>query len=321
MIAAFVVTGFGLLTLPTVLRPIGRRLAPSSWAKLCATALLAGFALVISAGVISSLPTVLWIVGLPRAARACEAMFGIAFSIGSPFAVATMTITVLILVLAFRALRRTRQVSRQSWVESVVGQRLRRNDHFEVVVLESPLARALSVPGSSERRGQVLLTTGLVEALDDDELELVCAHEEAHLGFAHHRYLALAATIEGSMWCWPPAKASARALRLSLERWADECAAGDSGQARSRLASALLAVAVDVQRPALAAFSALDGLVERMAAMREPTSKRVPALWWPLLVLPGVILGAVSLYAFARLGRSAYCVVSMPTGCHFLPRL
>jgi len=321
VIVAVAVAGFGLLALPTLLRPIGRRLPPSWWAKLCAAALLAGFAVVIGAGVISSLPTALWITGLPRAAHACEAMFGLAFSIGSPFALLTMATTLSITVLGARALWRFRQMSRHSWVESVVGKRLPRSAQFEVVVLESPLARALSVPGSADRPGQVLLTTGLVDALPPEELDLVFAHEEAHLALGHHRYLALAAMIEGSMWGWPPAKASTRALRLALERWADEIAAGDSVEFRSRLASALVAVAVDAHRPVLAAFSALEGLVERLAAMREPSGTRVPVLWWPVLLVPGVVFGAVSLYALARLGGSAYCVVSMPTGCHLLQHL
>jgi Zn-dependent protease with chaperone function len=318
VIAAFFVAGLGLLALPSLLRRFGRRARPSWWAQLCAVALVVGLVLVLGTGAVGSLPSLLWMVGLPKVARACEEMFGYSLTTGLYISFVTMALTASMVVLGGRSLRRFRDVASRSWLEAVVGQRLESSDQFEIVVLDSPLARAHSVPGRAGRAGQVHLTTGLIEALSSDELELVRAHEEAHLGLGHHRYLALAVMVEGSTWFWPPARSSTGALRLSLERWADEAAAGENMSSRSRLASALFAVAVEAQRPALAAFSALDGLVERVSAMREPTRGKMPVLWWPVLLVPGVLLGAVSLYGITRLGASAYCLVSMPSRCHLL---
>ncbi|GAA5063389.1 Zn-dependent protease with chaperone function [Thermocatellispora tengchongensis] len=92
-----------------------------------------------------------------------------------------------------------------------------RNLGTGVVADERPFAAAL--PG---RDGGVILSTGLVRLLTGRELEVVLRHEAAHIKHRHHLYLmfgALAARIV-------PALAGAhRALRLALERWADEDAA------------------------------------------------------------------------------------------------
>jgi hypothetical protein len=272
---------------------------------------------VLAAGVLSSLSTALDIVGLPRVARACNLMFGHLLPGGPPVALAVLGVTASSLALGVVALRRSRQTAKRSWVQPGLGARLTCGGPFETVVLDDSRPRALSVPGTMGRRGQVLLTTGLVRSLRSDELEVVCAHEEAHLRLSHHRYLALAAAIEGAMWWWRPAKASARALRLALERWADEVAAGRAEGARACLASALLTVAAEGERPLLAAFSVLDGLVERVSAMSvPPAGMAVRPFWWPVLLLPGLLLGAIALYALSRLGHSAYCLLTMPGGCH-----
>jgi hypothetical protein len=245
-------------------------------------------------------------------------MLGYSPTSGPYISTVALALTVSMVVLAGRSLRRFRDVAERSWLETSVGHRSASEGSYEIVVLDSPLARAHSVPGRGDRPGQIHLTAGLVRTLSPDELELVRAHEEAHLGLGHHRFLALAVMVEGSMWFWPPASSSAGALRFSLERWADETATGENMNSRSRLASALFAVAVEAQRPALAAFSALDGLLERVAAMREPTRKQLPVLWWMIILVPGALLGAASLYEMTRLGASAYCLVSMPSRCHLL---
>jgi len=318
VIAALLVAGLSILALPFLLRHFGRRVRPNWWALLCAVALVVGLILVLGSGAVGSLPSLLWIVGLPTVARACEKMLGYSPTIGPYISSVALALTVSMVVLGGRSLRRFRDVVERSWLETVVGQRFVSKDSYEIVVLDSPLARAHSVPGRGGRPGQIHFTTGLIKTLASDELELVRAHEEAHLGHGHHRYLALAVMVEGSMWFWAPARSSTGALRLSLERWADETAAGENMSSRSRLASALFVVAAEVQRPALAAFSALDGLLERVAAMREPTRKQLPILWWLIIFVPGVSLMAVSLYEITRLGASAYCLVSMPGSCHLL---
>ena len=205
--------------------------------------------------------------------------------------------------------------NRRSWMEPGVGTRLTRPAPFEFVLLTDDRPHALSVPATSGRSNQVLLTTGLVKALTPHELDLVCAHEEAHLRHGHWRYLAPAVAIERGVWFWPPARASAQTLRVALERWADEVAAGDEQISRARLRSALVTVASEGEFSRLAAFSGLDGLIERLSAMSEPTGATASVAWLPMLLLPGLALGGVASLAIAQLGHAAYCVLSMAGSC------
>lgn len=315
MIVVVAAAGLGLLALPALVRVLGRRLPQGWWSALCMVALAGGAALVVLAGLASSLPTVLRLVGLPKVARACEAMLGHVIPSGSVIAWGVLGITASVLLIAARSLHRSRCVVQRSWVEPSVARRLDGQGAHEVVVLDLSCPQAMSVPGSKGRPGQVVVTSGLLDSLSPAELDLVCAHEAAHLQLGHGRYLALATAIERAIWFWPPAEASCRALRLALERWADETAVGQDPVARERLRGALLAVAVDGAEPALAAFSALDGLFERLSAMSEPAGASVPALWWPLMLSPGLALGIVAIFALAHLGSGAYCVLSMPHSC------
>ena len=315
MIVVAAAAGLGLLALPALARVLGRRLPQGWWAALCVAALAAGSALVVLAGVATSLSSVLRLVGLPRVARACDAMLGHLIPSGSVVAWGVLGVSASVLLIAAHSLHRWRCITERSWLEPGVARRLHRHGAHEVVVLDHSRPRAVSVPGRRGRPGQVVVTRGLLDSLSPAELELVCAHEAAHLRLGHGRYLALATAVERAMWFWPPAKASCRALRLALERWADETAAGEDPVARARLRGALLAVAVESAEPTLAAFSALDGLAERLSAMSEPTGASVPALWWPVLLVPGLVLGVISAFALAHLGQGAYCALSMPHSC------
>lgn len=203
MIAVLAAAGLGLLALPTLFRRLGRHLKPGRWSALCATALAGGAALVIGAGVLSSLSTALRAVELPKVARACDAILGHLIPAGSTLALPVIGVTLTALVLGVRALHSAHQTAKRSWVGPGVGVRLPRGTPFEVVVLEDSRLRAPSVPSTMGRRSQVLLTTGLLDAVSSAELDLVCAHEEAHLRLAHSRYLALAGAVERAMWFWP----------------------------------------------------------------------------------------------------------------------
>lgn len=315
MIAVLACAGLAILALPHLLRRLGRRVTPRLWSALCTGALAGGTALVIGAGLLASLSTILAIAGRPALARACDVMFGHLVTNRSPLAFIVLSFTASAVVLGIRAMRSARQIAAAAWVEPGVGGRLLRGGTTEFVVLEDDRARAISVPGTLRRPHQVLLTSSLVATLSTDELELVCAHEEEHLRLKHHRQLMLALTVERSMWFWPPVAGSVRALRLALERVADEASTGKEPQARARLRSALLAVAIAGGPSALAAFSPLDGLMERVTAMSEPRSRTISPLRWGALFIPGLVIGAVALFAAVRLGHGAYCLLTMPESC------
>ncbi|MBF6558304.1 MAG: M48 family metalloprotease [Acidimicrobiales bacterium] len=184
---------------------------------------------------------------------------------------------------------------------------------FEILVVPDDRRFAMSVPGG-RCGGQMLISRGVVNALSPSELELVCAHEAAHLSLGHRRYLVLALFVEEVFWFWPPSKGSTRTLRLALERWADEVAAGDSSESRGRLRGALLLVAGVAPPTSLAAFSAVDGLMERLNAL-ETCPRRTHLGWWLLVLAPGILVGLVAVYASSRLGHQAYCLMTMPGRC------
>ena len=201
-------------------------------------------------------------------------------------------------------------------MEVGVGTRISRRGPCEYVLLADSRPHALSVPATSGRTSQVILTTGLLEALTPYEIDLVCAHEEAHLRHRHSHYLAAALVVERAVWFWPPARTSARTLRLALERWADEDAAGDEQSSRNRLRSALVTVATQSEFSGLAAFSGMDGLIERLSALDKPPGSTGSTMWLPMFLLEGLTFCAVAFFAITRLGQTAHCLLSMTDICN-----
>lgn len=107
-----------------------------------------------------------------------------------------------------------------------------------VVVVDDDTVRAVAVPG---RRGRVLITTGMVHALDAEGQRVVLAHERAHLRHGHVVYR-LAVRLSAAVL--PPARPMIAECDYQLERWADEAAAravGDRRIAARALARAALA--------------------------------------------------------------------------------
>lgn len=136
----------------------------------------------------------------------------------------------------WRRLRRTRRAVR---VEGWLGRHEYCGDH-DIVFLPAFEPVAYSVQGE---RGQVVVSDGLATALGAEALSLVIAHERAHLRQRHGRYLAVAALIEAIGGGIGPVSRGALALRLAVERAADEEAAGADLRDRRRLAAALRGMA------------------------------------------------------------------------------
>ena len=63
-------------------------------------------------------------------------------------------------------------------------------------IVDSDALLAVAVPG---RRGGVLVSRGLLRALDRAQLQVVFQHEASHLRHGHHRYLALGALAAGTV--------------------------------------------------------------------------------------------------------------------------
>ena len=128
------------------------------------------------------------------------------------------------------------------WRVLRVHRRLRRDATGAVEIASDERAFAFTLPG---RGGQVVLSTGLVDLLDDSERGVVLAHEEAHARHRHDRYLLTAKLAASAI---PFLHPLASRLRFSLERWADETAVQQCGD-RRLVADTLAKVAMN-QLPA-----------------------------------------------------------------------
>jgi hypothetical protein len=144
-----------------------------------------------------------------------------------------------------------------------------------------------------------VISTAMIELLDDDEQRIVIAHEEAHARFRHDRYLLTAELAAAAL---PPLRPLARRVTYSIERWADEAAAVVCGD-RRRVAVTLGKVALQAQPATVAAFSGL-GVAARMGALLEPPVGRphrsqILVLWSSLGV--AAIFGLYQLHHLERL--------------------
>lgn len=89
----------------------------------------------------------------------------------------------------------------------------------ELEVVDDPAPGAYALPGSP---GRIVVTSGMLRALNADERGALIAHERTHLRHRHHVFLLvfhLAAAVN------PLLRTVERAGAFALERWADEEAA------------------------------------------------------------------------------------------------
>ncbi|MFE2111309.1 M48 family metalloprotease, partial [Kitasatospora sp. NPDC059463] len=102
----------------------------------------------------------------------------------------------------------------------------------ELTVLPDERADAFALPGRPRRPGRpaepgrIVVTTGMLRALDARERAALLAHERTHLTARHHLFLALAAHAATAH---PALRALRAPLGYHLERWADEAAAARVG--------------------------------------------------------------------------------------------
>ena len=307
---AFVLAGLGLVALPGALRPLGRRLAPSDWARLSAVALVGGFGVFELGLVFYAAPTVLSASGAFGLASLCLHMLGGVAPGGAAAGWAAGVLAVVVAGSGALALDRARRVRRGTWVERCVGEHARLG-HHDLVVLPRDELVALSVDCQG---GQVVVSSGLVAALCPDELAAVLAHEAAHLDHLHQCYLSVASVVRHGLAFFPPADRSARALVVALERWADEVAVGVVEDGRARLRSALRLVTASMVGVEVAAFSTADTIVERLDALDEPPAGLdVGALG--LLYSPGFALGVAALAGLGVWAGNLQMLVQMAGRC------
>jgi len=114
-----------------------------------------------------------------------------------------------------------------------------------LVVVDDQRPDAFTTP---QPAGRIVVTTGLLQALTDQERRVVLAHETSHLLHRHAWWL-LAADLAAA--ANPLLRPTARAAARCVERWADEDAATTIGD-RRLAARALARIALLTRNPDLA---------------------------------------------------------------------
>ncbi len=287
MTALLVAIGIGLLLLPGTLAPRWDHLAPSEWTRLNVASLVLGLWAVRVGLLLSAAPTILRAAGVEHAAMACHELFGPVLPGGAPVGWASAGALAFIELRLIQSRHRTSAALGLVRVETWLGDRTT-IDGVEVVRLPTRAPLAYAVGGTPP---QVVISEGLVDVLSKAELEAVVRHERSHLAHNHQRHLSFAAAAEAAVGWLAPVRRSIEALRLGVERWADEDAAL-APRERSLVRAALVKVTATMLAP-VPSFTTGCTILDRLAALdREPpaptTATRAAAVA-PLLGLTALI--------------------------------
>jgi Zn-dependent protease with chaperone function len=178
-----------------------------------------------------------------------------------------------------------------------------------LVVVDTDRPDAFTTP---DRHGRIVVTTGLLRALDPAERRVVLAHETSHLDHRHPWWI-LAAELAAAIN--PLLAPTARTVAHTVERWADEDAA--TAVTDRRLAARTLARTALLmhQRPTRAPKSALGVLTAdvptRVQALLAAPPRRQPAAVTVLVTL--ALICTVGAAAVQHLGERLFEHAGTPT--------
>ena len=260
--------GLALLLLPGLAGSKVVHLRPAPWSRLYAISLVLGMTALLIGLLLHAAP-VLAALAHPDDPSATDDVIAHLSPGGVPGA---MTSSVLAVLLAYRLARgilRLHQGRRLSRAAPDLGTHLRRTSH-DLVVLPLSTSVAYSIGG---KPSQVIVSEELVERLAPAELAALVGHEQAHLLNGHHHYLAVAALVEQAVGLVPLVRTGTMSLRVAIERWADEDAAGKDVARRALLRQAMLRAAH--RDPADRLSIPPDALMQRSRALTErPVAQR-----------------------------------------------
>jgi len=144
-----------------------------------------------------------------------------------------------------------------------------------VVVFDDPCPDAYALPGVP---GRIVVSTGMLDALNARERQVLLAHERAHLTCGHHLFVALAYLAAATN---PLLRPVAAAVGYTTERWADERAAGAVGDRRlvaQTIAKAALLTSRHHNSPPAGALAITTGSAATNLWGAGPVPRRVAAL-------------------------------------------
>jgi hypothetical protein len=160
-----------------------------------------------------------------------------------------------------------------------------------LVITRDEAADAYTVPG---RPGRIVVSTGMLDVLDESGRRALLAHEHAHLRGRHYLYATAARLAAAAN---PLVRPLAGAVDYTVERWADEDAAREVGDRRLvATAVARAAVAAKHTRPRRVPILALGAVFSRSSGLplsgAGPVPRRVAALLAPAPRTSMLALGA-----------------------------
>ena len=160
-----------------------------------------------------------------------------------------------------------------------------------LVITPDPTADAYTVPG---KPGRIVVSAGMLEALDEPGRLALLAHEHAHLAGRHYLYTTASRLAAAAN---PLLRPLAGAVDYTVERWADEDAAhsvGDRHQVAAAIARAAIAAKrTGARRGPKVALGAVLGRSALSLADAGPVPRRVAALLGPAprTSLPALLAG------------------------------
>jgi len=303
---------------------LGRVQAPPKWtARLGFIALLG---LVASTTVLLAavlMPEVLVLSSLRQVWEMCSAAF---HAIGgnplarAPSIIAGIALGIVLgrfwwtLVQGVRAMRRARiRQLEPTW-------RLERGQSVYVLPLDQPEAYSL---GSA--RGQVVISQGLLDVLDEEERRAVLLHEEGHLRAGHQLMLLVARAAATALQPLAPARATMSEVEQAVEEAADAYAAMRLGRpgvvARSLTKAALAGLRDPAGAVALGAGPDVPARVRRLLDPPEvprwiPAACGVMAVGLLGLIAVTQMVAGVAVVAaahhFIGLGTATFCPAMRP---------
>ena len=238
------------------------------------------------------------------------------FVLGVAGMLLALAVTARLLGSLVRESRRARQERRDQLDRlALVGRRLPGAHREDRVLLDDARPAAYCLSGGLAGRGTIVVSSGALALLDDDQVRLVLAHESAHLRQRHHLATQLSVALAhafGRMWLF---RRAAQQVPRLLEMAADDgamrvesaAAAGDRAAVRRRLAHALVTLAGAQAAPA-GALAAGGSAVARVRRLSSPRVRPRPAEVVLLVAGVGVALAELLLVTMAP----AVCAAAMP---------
>ena len=175
--------------------------------------------------------------------------------------------------------------------------------------------------------GQVVVSEGLLDALNGEERRAVLAHEEAHIRGRHHMGLLLARSVAAAVAPIPQVSVGLVVLERAMEEAADDYAARRLGDGRVVASSLAKAALAGLRRPAAGlALGEGPDVPARIRRLLTPSpvargvsgacAMAVGLLGTLLAVTPllGSLAALAAAHHVAGLGSSAFCPVPAING-------